>query len=371
MTTVADLLDSLTREGSLFTRVDEETVRCEACAHRCLLRPGRRGVCQVRFNRDGRLFVPWGYVAGLQSDPIEKKPFYHVYPGHDALTFGMLGCDMHCDYCQNWLTSQTLRDPAADFAVRYIREITPQQMIALAKQTGARAVISSYNEPLITTEWALDIFAAAKEAGLLTAYVSNGHATPSALRALAPFLDAYKVDLKSMQDKHYRRFGGRLQPVLDTIQMAHDLGLWVEVVTLVVPDFNDSPDDLWEAARFIRGVSEDIPWHVTAFHPDYQMTDRTRTTADILRRAADIGREAGLHYIYAGNLPGRVDEYETTFCPQCRQPLIRRTGFQVRDYQLTAEGACPRCGARVAGLWPPDPKSVRLNRPFGSLITRL
>lgn len=362
MRSVAEYLDALTREGALSEPVDEGTVWCTACAHRCLLRPGRRGVCQVRFNRDGKLYVPWGYVAALQVDPIEKKPFYHVWPGGDALTFGMLGCDMHCDYCQNWLTSQTLRDPAADLAVRYIREVSPETLVALAQESGARAVVSSYNEPLITTEWSLDIFRQAKKVGLLTAYVSNGHATPEALQALAPFLDAYKVDLKSMQDKNYRRLGGRLQPVLDTIRLAHDLGLWVEVVTLVVPDFNDSPEELWEAARFIRSVSADIPWHVTAFHPDYQMTDRERTSAKTLRRAADIGREAGLHYVYAGNLPGRVGEYETTWCPHCQQPLIARQGYRLQAYHLTAEGTCPRCGAAIAGLWPDDPAAVSLNR---------
>ncbi len=338
-------------------------MRCHACAHRCLIRPGRRGICKVRFNEGGKLRVPWGYVAALQSDPIEKKPFYHVMPGSNALTFGMLGCDFHCDYCQNWLTSQALRDPASDIAAQFIRRITPEQIVEAARRTGASAVVSSYNEPLITTEWAVEIFKQAKAAGLRCGYVSNGNATPEVLEYLRPYLDACKVDLKTMQDKNYRRLGGVLQHVLDTIQKAHEMGVWVEVVTLVVPGFNDSNEELWEAARFICSVSSDIPWHVTAFHPDYKMTDEARTPTHTLQRAADIGREAGLRYVYAGNIPGRLKEYESTFCPGCNRALIRRIGYIIMEYHITGEGTCPHCGTKIAGLWPEDPRQVRLSGP--------
>ncbi len=353
MTLVAEILDAYTAPGRLFAPQEGKTLRCLACAHRCLLREGRRGICQVRFNHEGELRVPWGYVAGLQADPVEKKPFYHLLPGGTAFTFGMLGCDMHCDYCQNWLTSQVLRDPAADFAIRYLEPTTPQEIIQLAQQIGAQLVVSSYNEPFITAEWAEDIFRQAKEAGLLTAMVSNGHGTPEALQALAPVLDAIKIDLKSMQQANYRRLGGVLQHVLDTIVRAHELGLWVEVVTLVVPGFNDSNEELWQAARFLAGVSPDIPWHVTAFHKDYHMQETENTPAETLQRAADIGREAGLRYVYAGNLPGRVGEYETTFCPHCQQPLIRRRGYRILENRLEASGRCPNCKTPVAGRWRP------------------
>ncbi|RME91328.1 MAG: AmmeMemoRadiSam system radical SAM enzyme [Anaerolineae bacterium] len=363
MSTLAEILDALTREGELYEPLPDGAVRCYACAHRCLIRPGRRGICKVRFNRDGKLYVPWGYVAALQSDPIEKKPFYHVMPGSNALTFGMLGCNLHCQFCQNWLTSQTLRDPAADISVRFIREITPEQIVEAAQRTGASAVVSSYNEPLITSEWAVAIFKKAKEAGLRCGYVSNGNATPEVLEYLGPYLDAYKVDLKSMQDKNYRQLGGVLQHVLDTIQKAHKMGLWVEVVTLVVPGFNDSNEELWDAARFIHSVSPDIPWHVTAFHSDYKMTDRGNTPAQTILRAADIGREAGLRYVYAGNIPGRVGEYESTLCPKCNRVLIRRLGYIIMEYHITAEGACPHCGTKIAGIWPNDPRKVRLGGP--------
>ncbi len=351
MSSAAERLDRMTMPGTLVTPEAEGAVRCVACAHRCLVKPGRRGICQVRFNEDGVLKVPWGYVAALNPDPIEKKPFFHLLPGSRALTFGMLGCDLHCGYCQNWLTSQTLRNQECDESVLYAREATPEQIVAYAKRTRCEVIASSYNEPLITSEWAVSIFEEAKKAGLKCAFVSNGNATPEALEYLRPYLVAYKIDLKTMQDKHYRQLGGVLQNILDTIQRAHELGLWVEVVTLVVPGFNDSPDELWEAARYIASVSPDIPWHVTGFHPDYKMTGPQATSADQLRQAAEIGQEAGLRYVYAGNLPGRTADLESTFCPQCRERLIHRIGFTVLEYKVTAEGKCPKCQTDVAGVW--------------------
>jgi pyruvate formate lyase activating enzyme len=358
---MANMLDKLTVDGTLYERQPDHSVRCFACGHRCLIREGRRGICQVRFNQGGELRVPWGYVAALQSDPIEKKPFNHVLPGSNALTFGMLGCDFHCGYCQNWLTSQALRDPASDESINFIRKIKPQEMIKLAKRANASVLVSSYNEPLITSEWAVDIFKEAKDAGLMCAFVSNGNATVEALEYLRPYLSAYKVDLKSMQDKNYRQLGGTLKNTLDTIQRARQIGLWVEVVTLVVPGFNDSKDELWDAAKFIASVSQDIPWHVTAFHKDYKMTDADNTPARTLITASEIGREAGLRFVYAGNIPGHVDEYENTLCSNCNETLIKRSGYVIQNYRLTASGSCPRCGTKVAGLWPSDPSSVRLN----------
>lgn len=361
MTSIADVLDSMTAEGELYEALDDQALRCFACGHRCLIRPGRRGICQVRFNRDGKLQVPWGYVAALQSDPIEKKPLFHVYPGAEALTFGMLGCDFHCAYCQNHLTSQALRDPASDMAVSLVRRISPEAMVELAKRSGAEVIASSYNEPLITSEWAVSIFRKAAQAGLKCVYISNGNATPEVLAYLRPYLSAYKIDLKTMQDRHYRSLGGVLQHVLDTIQGAHDLGLWVEVVTLVVPGFNDTTDELMDAARFIASVSPEIPWHVTAFHPDYKMTDPPPTSVRTLLRAAEIGQEAGLNYVYAGNLPGRMGEYESTYCPNCRERVIERYSFVIKDYRLTAQGDCPKCGTHIPGLWSAHPERVRLN----------
>lgn len=360
MSTFADFLDKLTVEGSLYETLDDQDVRCYACGHRCLIRDGRRGICQVRFNKGGKLFVPSGYVTSLQADPIEKKPFYHVLSGSDALTFGMLGCDFHCDYCQNWVTSQALRDPASNVSGRYIREITSDEIVRYGERAGAQIVASSYNEPLITSEWAVEIFKKAKQAGMKCVYVSNGNATPEVLEYLSPYLVGYKIDLKSMSDKNYRSLGGVLSNILESIQQAHKLGMWVEIVTLVVPGFNDSTDELMDAARFIRSVSADIPWHVSAFHPDYKMLDPPRTTVDTIIRAAEIGLEAGLNYVYAGNLPGSVGEYEHTICPSCRTRLIERYGYIITDYRITPQGTCPECGKTIAGIWTEDVKSVRI-----------
>ncbi len=351
MATAGELLDNLTAKGELYEQKEEQKVRCYACGHRCLIRPEGRGICKVRFNAGGVLRVPWGYVAGLQADPIEKKPFFHILPGEDALTFGMLGCDFHCQFCQNWLSSQVMRDPACDLSAHRIQKISPEQIVAYARKMRASVIASSYNEPLITSEWAAAIFKLARLEGLKCVFVSNGNATPEVLEYLRPYLAAIKIDLKTMQDKQYRTLGGVLQHVLDGIQSAHALGLWVEVVTLVVPGFNDSNAELMEAARFIASVSPDIPWHVTAFHPDFQMTDRPPTTSTSIMRAAEIGEEAGLHYVYAGNLRGQAAMYENTRCPACGLELIRREGYSLRSYKITSQGNCPNCGRAIAGIW--------------------
>ncbi len=345
--TLAALLDQMTRVGDLWSS-ENSRIRCYACGHRCLIGEGLRGVCKVRFNRDGKLYVPWGYVGALQCDPTEKKPFFHVLPGSQTLTFGMLGCDYKCPFCQNWLTSQTLRDPAAGVQPQ---QVSPEEMVALAKRLGAAMIASSYNEPLITAEWAVDIFKVARPEGFKTAFVSNGNATREVLAYLRPWLDAYKVDLKSMNDRNYRYMGGKLEHVLETIRLVYEMGFWVEVVTLVIPGFNDSDEELRAAAEFIASVSPDIPWHVTAFHQDYKMTDPRNTTAQDLIRAAHIGREAGLHFVYAGNLPGMVGEFENTYCPGCHALLIRRHGFWVLENRVGPEGQCPECGRAIPGIW--------------------
>ncbi len=361
MSSLANVLDDLTVEGELYEKLEDNSLRCFACGHRCLIREGKRGICQVRFNKGGKLRVPHGYVAALQVDPIEKKPFSHVMPGSNALTFGMLGCDYHCIGCQNWFTSQFGRDSNSSSAVSLVRKTTPAQIVNHARMTKASVVVSSYNEPLITSEWAVEIFKTAKANGLMCAYVSNGNNTPEVMQYIAPYLDAYKIDLKCMNDTNYRKLGGVLQNTLDGIKRAREAGLWVEVVTLVIPGFNDSNEELWEAARFLAGLSLDIPWHVTAFHKDYKMTEPDNTDAQTLIRAAEIGREAGLRYVYAGNLPGNVETYESTHCPRCSYRLVKRSGYVVREYKLTGDGKCPECGEKIAGLWPQDPSTAGLN----------
>jgi pyruvate formate lyase activating enzyme len=351
MATLQETLDTLSADAELVQPQEEGVIRCLACGHRCLVRPGRRGICRVRFNRDGKLRMPWGYVAGLQADPIEKKPFYHFLPGGTALTFGMLGCDFHCGFCQNWVSSQALRDPATDRMGLTIHRASPEEIAAAAERSRADVVVSSYNEPLITAEWAAAIFRPARERGFKTAIVSNGNATPEVLAYLRPHLDGMKIDLKAMRKRTYSTLGGVLQHTLDTIQAARQAGLWVEVVTLLIPGLNDDSAELWDAARFLAGVSVDIPWHVTAYHPDYQYDAGRPTDAADLTRAAEIGQEAGLRYVYAGNLPGMVKELEDTLCPKCRHPVVRRRGYTILEYRLGEDGKCPDCGEILAGIW--------------------
>ncbi len=346
-TSMKEVLATYTTEGELWEPMEKQWVRCFACGHRCKIPPGRDGICKVRFNQGGQLRVPWGYVAGLQVDPIEKKPFFHAYPGAKALSFGMLGCDYHCPYCQNWITSQALRDPDA---VSGFDSVEPSEIIRMARRYEAAIVTSTYNEPLITSEWAVAVFREARAAGLITSFVSNGNGTPEVLEYLAPWVDLYKIDLKGFTQKEYSRLGGSLQNVLDTIRMVHEKGMWTEIVTLVVPGFNDSDSELTDIAEFIASVSVDIPWHVTAFHEDYKMSDVTATPVASLVRAATIGKRSGLRYVYAGNVPGRVDSLEDTHCPSCNTALIERRGFRVR-FNRVGTGQCPSCGTVIPGRW--------------------
>jgi pyruvate formate lyase activating enzyme len=361
MATLKDILDNNVREGELYEKLDGNRLRCFACGHRCPIPDGLPGVCKVRFNRGGVLYVPWGYVGGVQCDPIEKKPFFHAYPGALAYSFGMMGCDLHCSYCQNWVTSQALRDPSA---ISSPLRVAPEALARDAMRQGARAVVSTYNEPLITSEWAVAVFKEVRAAGLVTGFVSNGNATPEVLEYLRPWVELYKVDLKSFDDRHYRQLGGRMQPILDSIRLIHKMGFWLEIVTLVIQGFNDSHDELTRLAEFIASVSPDIPWHVTAFHKDYKMTDPDNTSSETLQRAAEIGKSAGLRYVYAGNLPGQVGDLENTRCPNCGGLLIERYGYLIAGYHLTPKGECKSCGTRIPGRWAPEFQGQITARPF-------
>ena len=346
--TLQETLDRLTVPGDLWRSEGDAGVRCVACGHRCLVRDGRRGACKVRFNRAGVLMVPRGYVVGLNSDPIEKKPLFHVLPGSDAVTFGMLGCDFHCGYCQNWLTSQALRDSSAGTAVT---PLPAEAIVEVALRRSSAAIVSSYNEPLITAEWAVEVFKLGRQRGFRTAMVSNGNATAEVLDYIRPWTDAFKIDLKTIDERRYRSLGGRLEPVLDSIRAARDRGLWVEVVTLLVPGFNDADDGVRRMADAIASISTSIPWHVTAFHGDYRMRGPRDTSADDLLEACEAGRAAGLEFVYAGNLPGRVGRWENTYCPRCGDLLIERVGYFIRRQRVSPEGACPACGALIPGIW--------------------
>jgi pyruvate formate lyase activating enzyme len=361
MAALAELLARETHAGELYERLPDGRLRCYACGHCCPIPDGAVGVCKVRFNDGGTLRVPWGYVGGVQCDPIEKKPFFHAYPGALAYSFGMLGCDLHCSYCQNWVTSQALRDPSA---VAPPLLTSPEDLVRDALKLKARVMVSTYNEPLITSEWAVAVFKQARAAGLVTGYVSNGNGTPEVLEYIRPWVDLYKVDLKSFDDRHYRQLGGRLQPILDTIRRLHAMEFWVEIVTLLIPGFNNSDDEIERLTAFVASVSPDVPWHVTAFHGDYKMTEPGNTTSEMLLRAAAIGRANGLRYVYAGNLPGAVGDLEDTRCASCGSTLIARYGYYIRDYRITADGRCPDCAHPIPGRWASGFAGQITSRPF-------
>ena len=346
------LITDRSAPGLLYEKLSDHRVQCYACAHRCRIPDGKNGICKVRTNHGGELQVPRNYVGAIQVDPIEKKPFFHVLPGSRALSFGMLGCDYHCAYCQNWINSQALRDPVSEASGAKPEDISAQELVVLAARHQCQTMTSTYNEPLITSEWAVEIFQEARQKNLLTSYVSNGNATKEVLEFIRPWVDLYKVDLKCFNDKTYRKvIGGTLLPVLETIERLKAMGFWLEIVTLVIPGMNDSEAELTAIAKFLASVSRDIPWHVTAFHPDYKMDDRPATSPGRLNLGYAIGKAAGLRYVYSGNRPGEVGTTENTDCPSCGELLIERYGFQVLKNKLGPEGRCPQCAQVIPGVW--------------------
>ena len=337
-------LPQLVREAALSEKLSGGRVRCLACAHRCVLAEGRDGICGVRFNSGGRLMAPWGYVSGASPDPIEKKPFFHALPGSRTLSFGMFGCNFRCDFCQNWNISDARTAPAAA-----AEKVSASGLAALAASSGAKALISTYNEPLITAEWAAAVFAEGKKRGLRAGFVSNGYATPEAAALLRPVMDLWKVDLKTFDAANYTRVcGARLDRVLDGIKLIREAGFWLEVVTLLIPGFNDSDAEVSAMADFLAGLSPDIPWHLTAFHPDYKRTGTPPTDVSSLYGARELALRAGLRYVYCGNIGGAGGQ--DTVCPACGRGVIKRDGFSVSSNLLAAGGTCP-CGKALPGVW--------------------
>ncbi len=322
---------------------------CTACGHKCeLAEEGARGICRLRFNQNGRIMAPFGYVAGAACDPIEKKPLYHFYPGSEAFSFGMLGCNFQCEFCQNWISSQALKESRAGTD---IQPCSAEKLISTARSKNCRVVAATYNEPLISTEWAVSIFRLARGQGMACCYVTNGFASIEVLDYLEPWLDAANVDVKCFSDSSYRRLGGRLQPVLDTVRELRRRGKWVETTTLVVPGFNDSEEELRRLTEFLASVDPLMPWHVSAYHADYKVADtRNRTPLATLYRAVELGREAGLKYIYLGNVA--VDgEFVDTRCHECGEILFHRQSFSARQTESFADHKCLKCGTDIPGRW--------------------
>jgi len=336
------------QEAALYTRLEGNQVECHLCAHRCVIPDGKTGICRVRQNRGGILYsLTYGLAISQAIDPVEKKPLFHFYPGSTAYSFGTVGCNFRCSFCQNWQISQVAREQGEIWG----HQASPGYLATAARNYGCRSIAYTYNEPTVFFEYAYDTAVKASQWGIKNIYVTNGYMTTEMLDAFGEHLHAANVDLKAFSDQFYRRTcGATLQPVLDSIKAMRQRGIWIEITTLVIPDENDSDAELRSLAGFIAAeVGVDTPWHVSRFHPDYQMCDgKEPTPLATLRRAREIGREAGLRYIYEGNVFG--SRGENTHCYHCDTLLIRRQGFSVLENNIVSGSKCPTCGATIKGI---------------------
>lgn len=336
------------KEAMFFEKLAGKKVHCGLCRFRCLIADGRRGICGVRENQDGVLFtLVYGKCVADQLDPIEKKPLFHFLPGSLSYSVATMGCNFRCRHCQNHRISQPPREGGKILG----RPLLPEEIVAKALTAGCRSISYTYTEPTIFFEYAYDTAVLARRNGLKNVFVTNGYITEEALSFLRPYLDAANIDLKGFTETFYREVAGGavLNEVLDSIRLHKRLGIWLEITTLIIPGLNDSDEELAAIARFIADeVGPDTPWHVSSFHPDFQMTDRSWTPLATVRRARQIGIAAGLRYVYEGNVPG--DGGENTVCPGCHVRLVTRSGFSVQDLAIRA-GKCSSCGVEIAGIW--------------------
>ncbi|MGO9611422.1 MAG: AmmeMemoRadiSam system radical SAM enzyme [Dissulfurispiraceae bacterium] len=335
------------QEALLYEKTGDEKVRCYLCAHHCIIAAGNRGICGVRENIGGTLYsLVYGKVIAHHVDPIEKKPLFHFQPGSRSYSIATVGCNFKCMHCQNFEISQYPKQ-RHDIPGQ---EMTPEQVVSEAEKSGCQSISYTYTEPTIFMEFAYDCARLARQRGLKNVFVSNGFSTPEATRLIAPYLDGNNIDLKGDDDFYKKVVGARLQPVIDTIKLMKELGVWVEVTTLIIPGYNDSEDFLTWVAEFIKSVDISMPWHVTQFYPTFKLTDAPRTPVGTLVKARQIGLKAGLKYVYEGNAHGQGGE--STYCPSCGELLIERYGFFLTSVKMTAS-RCPNCGSAVEGIGMP------------------
>ena len=334
-------------EALLYEHRPDGSVVCNLCAHRCIIRPGLRGICGVRENRGGTLVsLVADRIVSSGVDPIEKKPLFHFLPGSLAFSIATAGCNFHCLFCQNWSIAQAPRMHPGQIPGE---TAAAEDIVRAARRAGCASIAYTYTEPTIFMELAIETGRLAVEAGLRNIFVTNGYMTPEALALVAPVLHGANVDLKSFSDRYYRKVcGATLPPVLETIAGMRGRGIWVEVTTLLIPGHNDTDQELEAMAAWLASVDREMPWHVSAFFPTYKMTDVPPTPATALHRAAQIGRDAGLRYVYTGNVPG--DVWENTQCPGCSKCVVRRRGFEVLENRVSG-GRCPDCATPIAGVW--------------------
>lgn len=330
-------------KAMFYEKLAENEVKCSLCAHRCRIKPGKRGICGVRENCEGSLFsLVYGGVASEAIANIEQKPLYHYYPGSTAYSVGTVGCNFRCRHCQNWRLSR-----AAPEDISPETFLSPSQLVRQARMAGCQSVSWTYNEPTMWYEYTYDGAKLAKEAGLGTSYVTNGYITPEALEKIAPYLDAFSVDIKGFSETFYREIcGAKLAPVLETSRLAKELGIHVEVVNLVIPTRNDSPDELRELSRWVyKNLGKDTPLHFNRFHPHYKVKSLPPTLVTTLDMARSIAIEEGMRFVYIGNVPGHP--HENTYCPECGSLLIARGFFEVHEYNISPDKTCPKCGETI------------------------
>jgi pyruvate formate lyase activating enzyme len=334
------------KEAMFYEAMSENRVRCNLCSHCCKIDEGKRGICGVREDRNGALYsLVYGKIIAEHVDAIEKKPLFHFLPGSRALSIGTVGCNFHCKHCQNSDISQYPHEHRGEIIGQHR---TPAQIVASAKAAGCETIAYTYTEPTIFYELAHDTAVLAQKERIKNVFVSNGYMSPEAAREIGPYLDGINVDIKSFTNNFYKEIcGARLKPVLETVQLMKELGVWVEITTLIIPGLNDGDQELRDIARFLKDIGPDIPWHVTQFYPTYKLLDRPWTPVATLRRARDIGMEEGLHYVYVGNVPGEGGE--NTHCYACRALLIERNGLKLMGNRLQ-DGKCPECGTGIDGV---------------------
>jgi pyruvate formate lyase activating enzyme len=334
------------QEALLYEKTDDKKTRCRLCSHKCVINQGKRGLCGVRENREGVLnTLVYGKIIAENVDPIEKKPLFHVHPGSGSFSIATVGCNFRCDFCQNYNISQVQHEILGIAG----REATPADIVEGAIRSGSKTIAYTYTEPTVFFEFALDTARLAHERGLKNIFVTNGYMTSEAIEMIVPYLDAANVDLKSCRDKFYRNHcGARIEPVLDSLKKMKELGIWVEVTTLIIPALNDDIEELEDIAKFIYSLGPETPWHISRFHPQYKMTSTPPTAMGTLLRAFQIGQEAGLKYVYLGNIPG--GEGENTYCFNCGKLLIGRYGFYINNMSLKGN-ACPNCGTVMEGIF--------------------
>jgi len=334
------------KEAMLYHPLEDKKVSCDLCHHNCQIAPGKHGICWVRQNKDGKLFTRvYGDIIAAHVDPIEKKPLYHFLPGTYSFSIATIGCNFRCSFCQNWQISQAEKGKdIQDHGQTY----SPYDVVSTAKRHRCLSISYTYTEPTIYFEYAFDTAKVAKKEGLANVFVTNGYMRPEAIETIHPYLDACNVDLKAMQEGFYKDMcGAHLQPVLDSIRMLKERGIWVEITTLIIPGLNDSENEFKQIARFIAETDRDIPWHISRFHPDYKYTDSQATPVETLRLARSTGLKEGLRFIYIGNVLG---ESEGTLCPNCGKLLIPRQGFYVAGNKIR-DSKCPYCETRIAGVF--------------------